>query len=70
MGLKIEGFLVAIFCLGFTLNAFLSSNPNIKKRTDIDEALKKKKLSTVTVFGLCNIIVATFAIVFVLFFLE
>jgi hypothetical protein len=68
MGLKFEGFLVAILCLSAALNLFFNSMGNIKKRTDIDEAIKKKKLIALKSVGIFNLIVAALSIITVLFF--
>jgi hypothetical protein len=68
MGLKFECFLVAILCLSTALNLFFNSIGNIKKRTDIDEAIKKKKLIVVKGVGIFNLIVAALSIITVLYF--
>jgi hypothetical protein len=41
---------------------------NLKKRTDIDEAIKKKKLIALKGVGIFNLIVAALSIITVLFF--
>lgn len=44
MGIKIECFLGAFFCLGMGAHLFFETLPLIKKRKDCDERSKRKQL--------------------------
>jgi hypothetical protein len=55
--------LIAVFSISTALRLFMGSTQDIKKRTDISEIIKKKKLVFVKATGIFNVIAAAFAII-------